>query len=123
MPAGKWLHDNTPPGSRVLVNDVGVIGFYADRYLIDAAALINRDRNLNKKIMSVSNTEKEYPHLMLNFIETDYLIEKDTIANVPLKTAYNYELEPLSKFVFRQMWVFDPNPKYFTIYKVKKIPQ
>lgn len=120
IPLGKWLNNNTPPGSRVLVNDVGAIGFYADRYIIDAAALINRDLKLNKKILSVPLYEKEYPHLMMNFIETDYLVEKDTAIIEPLKHAYNYKLEHVKSFVFPQIWVLDPNPKYYSVYRVKK---
>jgi len=120
IPVGKWLNENTPPGSRILVNDVGAIGFSADRYIIDAAALINRDLNLNKKIMSVPNIEKEFPHHMLNFIDADYLIEKDAARIKPLEEAYNYKLEACAFFVFQQMWVFDPKPQYYTIYKISK---
>lgn len=120
IPLGKWLNNNTPEGSRILVNDVGAIGFYADRYIIDAAALINRDLDLNKKILSVPLFEKEYPHLMLNFIETDYLVEKDTAVIEPLKEIHNYKLEAVKSFIFPQLWVLDPKPKYYTIYKVNK---
>jgi hypothetical protein len=120
QPIGSWLNQNTAPGSRILVNDVGVIGFYADRYIIDAAALINRDLKLNRKILSVPNTEKEYPHIMLNFIQADYLIEKDTISGIRLDSVYDYRLTPLKSFVFPRMWVLDPNPKYYTIYKLTR---
>lgn len=120
IPIGNWLDVNTPENSRILVNDVGAIGYSTNRYIIDAAALINRNLEMNKKIMSVPNLEKEYPHLMLNFIETDYLIEKDTIKSDSVKFSYNYKLEAKAHFVFPQMWVLDPNPKYYTIYKVVK---
>ncbi len=120
IPLGKWLNNNTSEGSRILVNDVGAIGFYADRYIIDAAALINRDLDLNKKILSVPLFEKEYPHHMLNFIETDYLVEKDTAIIEPLKKFHNYRLEAVKSFIFPQLWVLDPKPKYYTVYKVNK---
>jgi hypothetical protein len=100
---------------------VGAIGFYTNKYIIDAAALINRDLELNRKILSVPNYEKENPHLMLNFIRTDYLVEKDTAANFTKRVAGNFELVPLKSFVFRQMWVLDPRPQYFTIYKVNRL--
>lgn len=121
IPAGKWIESNVPDGNKVLVNDVGAIGFYTNKYIIDAAALINRDLELNRKILSVPNYEKENPHLMLNFIRTDYLVEKDTAANFTKRVAGNFELLPLKSFVFRQMWVLDPRPQYFTIYKVNRL--
>lgn len=117
LPVGKWLEENTTPGSRILVNDVGAIGYSTTRYIIDAAALINRDRNLNRKILSVPVYEKENPHNMLEFIEADYLVEKKSDPK-PLDEVGNLKLEFLGRWVFPQMWVFDPNPQYFFIYKV-----
>lgn len=35
-----WLRENTPPGSRLAVHDIGAIGYYADRPLVDLAGLI-----------------------------------------------------------------------------------
>ncbi|MCX7877048.1 MAG: hypothetical protein N2510_00235 [Ignavibacteria bacterium] len=119
IPLGKWIENNTPAGSRILVNDVGAIGYNTSRYIIDAAALINRDLELNKKILSLSVYQKENPHLMLDFIETDYLVEKKSLP-VPVTETKNYRLELLEKWVFPQMWVFDPNPQYFFLYKVQK---
>ncbi len=121
IPAGKWLESNVPAGSRVLVNDVGAIGFNTNRYIIDAAALINRDLELNRKILSVPNYEKENPHLMLNFIKTDYLIEKDTVLNFTKRITQDFELIPLQSFTFLRMWVLDPRPQYFIIFKVNRL--
>lgn len=118
IPIGLWLDNNTPIGSTILVNDVGAIGYYSERYVIDAAALINRDLELNKKILALPIIEKEYPHFMLNFIRADYLIEKDTAKIKPLESVYNIKLEPCASFEFQQMWVFNPNPQYFTIYRI-----
>lgn len=40
---GKWLRDNTPPGSRVAVMDIGMIAFTSDRYIVDINGLVNQD--------------------------------------------------------------------------------
>jgi tetratricopeptide (TPR) repeat protein len=37
----KWLKDHTPEGSIVATHDVGAIGYYSDRKIIDVAGLIN----------------------------------------------------------------------------------
>ncbi len=65
IPVGKWFNDNTPENSRILVNDVGAIGYYSNRYIIDAAALVNRDLELNKEIMSTSLEERMHPYNLL----------------------------------------------------------
>lgn len=37
---GEWLASNTPPESRVLVGDLGVVGWYSDRYMLDVPGLV-----------------------------------------------------------------------------------
>jgi tetratricopeptide (TPR) repeat protein len=37
----KWLRDNTPEGSIIATHDVGAIGFYSNRKVVDVAGLIN----------------------------------------------------------------------------------
>lgn len=37
---GLWLHDNTPPDATIGTLEVGIIGYYADRRMIDFAGLI-----------------------------------------------------------------------------------
>ena len=43
--AGLWLHEQVPPGEKVMVGytGLGVIGYYSDRYCLDVGALINPD--------------------------------------------------------------------------------
>ena len=36
-----WLHDNTPPNARIAAHDIGAIGYWAQRPLLDLAGLIN----------------------------------------------------------------------------------
>lgn len=38
---GKWAADSTPPDSLLAVNDIGAIGYYSDRRILDTLALIN----------------------------------------------------------------------------------
>lgn len=119
IPASKWLKQNTNEGSRVLASDVGVIGFYSERYVIDGAALINNDLVLNRSILQRPAVVRERLHLLLDSIETDYLIERDSIA-APLRASFEYDLEPMKVFTFQQLTVLDPRPKYYTIYKVTR---
>jgi hypothetical protein len=37
---GRWLRDNTPPDARVACMEVGGIGYYADRHIVDVLGLI-----------------------------------------------------------------------------------
>jgi hypothetical protein len=37
----KWLNTNTPPGSRLAVHDIGAVGYFSGREVIDLAGLVN----------------------------------------------------------------------------------
>jgi hypothetical protein len=37
----KWLNTNTPPGSRLAVHDIGAVGYFSSREVIDLAGLVN----------------------------------------------------------------------------------
>ncbi len=41
--AGRWLRANTPPGARVGVTEVGVMGYYAERPMVDFLGLLKPD--------------------------------------------------------------------------------
>src|SRR5439155_6476057 len=40
---GRWLRTNTPPNATVGMQEVGTIGYYADRHVIDFYGLIQPD--------------------------------------------------------------------------------
>ncbi len=118
IPEGKWLKENTPQNSRILVNDIGAIGYFSERYIIDAAALINRDLELNKKIMSTPLDDRLVTHRLLNFINADYVIDRDSSDTfIPLEYD-NYSLKPEFMKKFPSLGISDPTPRYFKIYKV-----
>ncbi|MBN8583670.1 MAG: hypothetical protein J0M37_01140 [Ignavibacteria bacterium] len=118
IPEGKWLKENTPAGSRILVNDVGAIGYYSERYIIDAAALINRDLELNNKIMSTPLEDRLVTHRLLNFIQADYVIDRDSNdIFIPLEFD-KYSLQPEFMKKFPSLGISDTSPRYFKIYKV-----
>jgi tetratricopeptide (TPR) repeat protein len=59
----KWLHDNTPENSIIATHDVGAIGFYSERKVIDVAGLINPelitkllDPDYNRAMMEAMNS-------------------------------------------------------------------
>ena len=38
---GRWLHDNTPPESSVAISDVGAVGYFSERRILDMFGLID----------------------------------------------------------------------------------
>ncbi len=118
---GKWFSENTNENSKIILNDVGTIGYFSDRYIIDAGALINRDLNLNKSIMGTSMIERDKASNVLRFTVADYLVQRDTIED-PLKNLNNgqYKLEYLFSREFPGLGISDPTIKYYNIYHIVK---
>jgi arabinofuranosyltransferase len=122
IPIGKWFSEHTPPDSRILVNDVGAIGYYSDRYIIDAAALINRDLELNKKIMQTPLEERKTVSNLLEFVDADYLVERDSIPYGIQTQNGNHKLEFLFYKTFPGLGISDNSPRYYKVFRVHKIP-
>ncbi len=59
-----WLRENTPTSSRLAVHDIGAIGYYTEREVIDLAGLVNpevipiiRDENRLKQYIDQQNVQ------------------------------------------------------------------
>ncbi len=119
IPIGKWFNENTPPGTRILVNDVGAIGYYSNRHIIDAAALVNRDLDMNKKIMSTPLEKRMNPYNLLEFVNADYVIERDTMLNNNSIRVNGKRLELILYKKFPGLGISDDTPKYYKVYKIE----
>jgi hypothetical protein len=104
----------------VLVNDVGAIGYYSGRYIIDAAALINRDLQLNKEIMETPVEKRMFTHNLLGFIQADYLIERDTAEADRLTGFNNLKLDLQISKKFPSLGISDNTPRFYKVYKIIK---
>jgi len=120
IPIGKWFKENTSPDSKILINDVGAVGYYSERFIIDAAALINRDLELNKKIMQTPVDERGRVSNLLKFVNADYIVERDSTS----ENLYsgNPEFKLLVQKTFPGLGISDPSPRYFKVYKVNLFP-
>ncbi len=118
IPIGKWFNENTPPDTRILVNDVGAIGYYSNRYIIDAAALINSNLDINKKIMSTPLEKRMNPYNLLEIVNADYVIERDTAIGNNTITAGSKTLNLVLYKQFPGLGISDDKPKYYKVYFV-----
>lgn len=118
IPIGKWFYENTPPDTKILVNDVGAIGYYSNRYIIDAAALINSDLDVNKKIMSTPLEKRMNPNNLLEFVNADYVVERDTILENKSFIAGGKTLSLVYYNRFPGLGISDDKPKFYKVYKI-----
>jgi hypothetical protein len=112
---GKWLGENTSDSSRVLVADIGAIGFYSGRPLDDAAGLISPAaipilRNgVRPYEMIASGKYQQWSH-------PDYIIHA---ADIPDALRADSNLVPMFSTEFSDMRLDRHAPAYYTLYQVK----
>ncbi len=117
IPIGKWLNQNTSPGTKVVTGDVGAIGYFSEREICDAAGLLTPDAH---QVLRQGNTGDEIieKKLYKTFCQPDYVIhrapEPDQLKNDP-------ELLPLLSRPFLGLSLSDQRITYYTLYQVKKI--
>ncbi len=103
---GEWLHEYTPPNATVAVNDVGIIGYYADRAMIDFMGILQPDI-----AQAVGRNDLFYavPHYLPDFI---LLGEKPVIYNRSLKGDPWFEAyyKPVKKFYNQRFEQFEGSP-------------
>jgi hypothetical protein len=63
----QWIQENTPSGSKIAAHDIGAIGFYADRELLDLAGLVSPE------VIPIIRDERALAEL-IQMEQVDYLV-------------------------------------------------
>lgn len=114
IPAAAWLRQHTPRDAKIVVGDVGAIGYYSDRTVCDAAGLVSpeflpflHDGNQPYDIIQ----KKLYREVC----DVDYVIDR---GDLPERLKDDPTLLPLFSRPFVGMTLDDSRITYYTIYKV-----
>ena len=103
---GEWFQENTPPNATVAVMDVGIIGFFADRAMIDFMGILQSD-----VAQAVGRNDLFYavPHYLPDYI---LLAEKPVIYNRSLKGDPWFEAyyKPIKKLSTQRFEQFEGSP-------------
>lgn len=121
----KWLKNNTPEGSIIATHDVGAIGYYSDRKIVDVAGLINPEfiKKLNTKDFARFMTEqmvKEHVDYIA-FLREWYRVVNQT----PLFTTgdQNFEIMDVFKFDARKTHILSGDVNGMNNYSLQMIRQ
>lgn len=121
----KWLKGNTPEGSVIATHDVGAIGYYSERKIVDVAGLINPEfiKKLNTKDFARFMTEqmvKEHVDYIA-FLREWYRVVNQT----PLFTTgdKNFEIMDVFKFDPQKTHILSGDVNGMNNYSLKMIQQ
>lgn len=113
IPLGNYLKNNTPPNAGIALVDIGVVGYYSERRIVDLGGLVH------PKLLSLIvryPREEILPFLPeAGFGKPDYFITRS-----PRPGAERFPgLEPLMIREFGPLGVSDPNTVWtYTLYRI-----
>jgi arabinofuranosyltransferase len=118
IPIGRWLHDHTPPTTAVAAPDIGAIGYYSDRRVVDLAGLIEP--------RMIPFLEKEpYEEAAANFrfaafARPEYVLDRanSTAEDLLHRSRYAAALTPVARASVPNLGIARPGPAYYTLYRV-----
>lgn len=118
IPAGKWLAENGPKESSVAVGDIGAIGYYSQRNIVDLGALISPEVKPLREKYSVHEIIDRLPEMPV--FKVDYVIDTATDSLRLLNDSpYKGIFKPLWTGIMPSLGVADPKTVwYYTIYEV-----
>jgi hypothetical protein len=115
IPIGKWFHENTPPGTKVVTGDIGAIGYYSDREICDAAGIVSPAA---RPMLRAGNTADDIieKKLYQDMCNPDYVIQR---SPEPEHLRGDPGLEPLLSRPFAGVSLTENRVLYYTVYRVK----
>lgn len=115
IPIGKWLKENTSPEAKIIIGDVGAVGYYSERTICDAAGLITPAMLPLIRKGELSNTVIE-KKLYKDVCAVDYVIHRSDVSE---QLKGDPELIPVVTLPFYGMTLGNPELIYYTVYQVK----
>jgi len=112
-----WLKDNTPEDSLIVLHDIGVVGYFSGRSIVDLVGLTNADV---RKYYWDQNTKKPLPIKERRAI--DYLKEKkpDYLVMIPEWDRYFNFFQSGNEKYFKQVYTSEllfPTELRYKVYK------
>ncbi len=111
-PIALWLRHNTSDSTKVVVPDIGAIGYYSDRIIYDPAGLVTPKVREAFRGFGYDEGMKERKYQCV--VEPEFVIDR---SEQPERLA-STDLIPVMTRVFPGLGIKNTNIIYFTLYKV-----
>jgi hypothetical protein len=116
VPMGSWLAVNSPPGSVVASPDIGAIGYFSGREILDLGGLVTPEINDMRRRIDVERIIDEGLYLDLG---ADYLIDRHRIpARFDGKVIRGVRFTALKEGVVSNLGIRLPEPVTYTLYRL-----
>ena len=116
---GKWLDKNSPPDALVATPDIGAVGWYSHRRILDLGGLVTPEINRMRKEIDVERIIEEGLYLRFG---PDYLVDRDEVpARFANMTIKGVRFEPLMRGEAPNLGIRKPRPVMYVLYRLEKV--
>ncbi len=113
-PIGRWLGEQTPPGTVIMTADVGALGYFSRRYICDYNGIVSPGADTGTK-SNDSFTELIRHRGWGDLCEPAYIVHR---SSVPGDLEDVDGLVPVMSKPFPGLSISDTRTVYFTVYRV-----
>lgn len=121
VPMGCWLAENSPPGSVVASPDIGAIGYYSGREVLDLGGLVTPEINDMRRRIDVERIIDEGLYLDLG---ADYLVDRHRVPRRFDGTVIRgVRFTALTGGVVSNLGIRKPDPVTYVLYRLEPVRQ
>ena len=121
VPMGRWLADNSPPGSVVASPDIGAIGYFSEREVLDLGGLVTPEINDMRKRIDVERIIDEGLYLDLG---ADYLVDRHQVPGRFDGTVIRgVRFTALREGIIPNLGIRKPDPVTYVLYRLEPAGQ
>jgi hypothetical protein len=114
---GRWLEKNTPEDALVAAPDIGVIGYYSHRRILDLGGLVTPEINRMRKEIDVDRIIEEGLYLRYH---PDYLVDRDAFPErFSREVIKGVFFEPVMKGEVPNLGIRKPEPVTYVLYRLE----
>jgi hypothetical protein len=118
IPWGKWFRDHTPPTASIAAPDIGAIGYFSERRVVDLAGLVTPEM--------IPLLQHDLPENLVanlsyaSFGRPEYLVDRATVENDMLaRSPFASALTPLGHASVPNLGIARPGRAVYTFYRVE----
>jgi 4-amino-4-deoxy-L-arabinose transferase-like glycosyltransferase len=116
VPMGNWLAENSPPGSVVASPDIGAIGYFSKREVLDLGGLVTPEINDMRRRIDVERIIDEGLYLYLG---ADYLVDRhQEPRRFDGAVIRGIRFTALRDGVVSNLGIRKPDPVTYTLYRL-----
>lgn len=117
IPMGRWLAQHTPPGSTVATPDIGALGYFSHRRILDIGGLVTPQM---LPYLLRETPEEAVAHFdFATFARPEYIVDRGPRPDdLRQRSRFAAALTPLRLASVPNLGIARPLPAYYTLYRV-----